>query len=108
LVFVTRYRRGVFDAKALQWRQGHFANLCEQRGARLLAGDGADDHVHWLVDYPPKLAIAAVVNALQGPSSRLLRKEMPHLANRYWQGVLWTPSDVAARAGGATLAALRQ
>ena len=108
LVFVTKYRRDVLDAKALEWLQGHFAKVCEQMEARLLACDGEDDHVHLLVEYPPKLAIAALVNALKGTSSRLLRKEMPHVANRYWQGALWTPSYFAASAGGAPLAVLRQ
>jgi putative transposase len=51
--------------------------------ARLRACDGEDDHVHLLVEYAPKLAIAALVKAHKGTSSRLLRKEMPHLANRY-------------------------
>ena len=92
LVFVTKYRRGVLDVKALKWLQGHFAKVCEHMGARLLTCDGEDEHVHLLLEYPPKLAIAALVNALKGTSSRLLRKEMPHVANRYWQGVLWTPS----------------
>jgi REP element-mobilizing transposase RayT len=41
------------------------------------------------------------VNALKGTSSRLLRKEMPHVASRYWKVVLWTPSYFAASAGGA-------
>jgi REP element-mobilizing transposase RayT len=66
LVFVTKYRRGVLDAKALEWRQGHFAKVCEQMEARLLACDGEDERVHLPMEYPPKLAIAALVNALKG------------------------------------------
>jgi len=108
LVFVTKYRRGVLDAQALEWLQAHFGKVCERMEARLLACDGEDDHVHLLVEYPPKLAIAALVNALKGTSSRLLRKEMPHVADRYRKGVLWTPSYFAASAGGAPLAVLRQ
>ena len=77
-------------------------------GARLLAFDGRDDHVHLLVEYPPKLSVSALVNALEGTSSRLLRKERPDLADRYWEGVLWTPSYFAASAGGAPLSVLRQ
>ena len=35
--------------------------------------DGEPDHVHLLINYPPKLAISSLVNSLKGVSSRLLR-----------------------------------
>jgi putative transposase len=108
LVFVTKYRRGVLDAPALEWLGTHFAKVCEKMEARLLAFDGRDDHVHLLVEYPPKLSVSTLINALKGTSSRLLRKERPDLADRYWKGVLWTPSYFAASAGGAPLSVLRQ
>jgi|SRR5271166_3180532 len=108
LVFVTKYRRRVLDAAALDWLKGHFAKVCERMGANLLASDGEDDHVHLLVEYPPKLSVTALVNTLKGTSSRLLRKEMPHVTNRYWKGVLWTPSYFAASAGGAPLAVVKR
>ena len=76
---------------------------------RLLACDGEADHVHLLVEYPPKLAVAALVNALKGTSSRVLRKVRPDLAGkRYRHGVLWAPSYFAASASGAPLAVLRE
>ena len=37
--------------------------------------DGEDDHVHLLVEYPPKVAVSNLVNSLKGVSSCLLRKE---------------------------------
>lgn len=93
---------------ALDWLKGHFAKVCERMEAQLLASDGEDDHVHLLVEYPPKLSVTALVNALKGTSSRLLRKEMPHVASRYWKGVLWTPSYFAASAGGAPLVVVKR
>ena len=108
LVFVTKYRRGVLDADALTWLREHFAKVCRTLEAELLACDGEDDHVHLLVAYPPKLAIANLVNALKGTSSRLLRQMRPSIRRRYWRGVLWTPSYFAATAGGAPLTVLKQ
>jgi len=108
LVFVTKYRRGVLDAAALDWLAEHFARICERMEARLIASDGEDDHVHLLVEYPPKHSISVLVNALKGTSSRLLRQARPDLARRYWKDVLWSPSYFAASAGGAPLSVLKQ
>ena len=72
-----------------------------------LAGmDGEDNHVHLLVHYPPKHSVSTLVNSLKGVSSRMLRQERPDLAQRYWRGVLWSPS-FAASCGGRPIAILK-
>lgn len=109
LVFVTKYRRHVFDGDAIETLQGVFAKVCTDFGADLRACDGEDDHVHLLVEYhPPRFAVSALVNSLKGVSSRLLRKHRPDIAKRYWRGVLWSPSYFAASCGGAPLSIIRQ
>lgn len=108
LVFVTKHRRKVFDAAALAWLQEHFAKVAKTMDCNLLACDGESDHVHVLVEYPPKHSVSVLVNAFKGTSSRLLRQERRDLASRYWKGVLWSPSYFAASAGGAPLEKVKQ
>lgn len=108
LVFVTKYRKGVFDANAIEVLRRIFKEVCIDFGAQLIEMDGEDDHVHLLVEYPPKVAISSLVNSLKGVSSRLLRKSRPDLAHRYWSGVLWSPSYFAASCGGAPISIVRQ
>ena len=108
MVFVAKYRRHVFDGAAIEALRGIFAKVCADFEAELRACDGEDDHVHLLVEYPPKVAISALVNSLKGVSSRLLRKSRPDIARRYWKGVLWSPSYFAASCGGAPLSIVRQ
>lgn len=108
LVFVTKYRRGVLDKKALDRLKGIFQEVCLDFEADLVEMDGEDDHVHLLVEYPPKVSVSGLVNSLKGVSSRLLRKERPDIARRYWKGVLWSPSYFAASCGGAPISVIRQ
>ena len=68
----------------------------------------ATDHVHLLIEYPPKLAVSSLVNSLKGVSSRLLRIERPDIEHRYWKGVFWSPSYFAASCGGAPIEIIRQ
>jgi putative transposase len=108
LVFVAKYRHSVFDADAVQRLRAIFGKVCTDFEAHLIELDGEDDHVHLLVEYPPKLAVSALVNSLKGVSSRLLRKERPDIRNRYWKGVLWSPSYFASSCGGAPIGMVRQ
>jgi putative transposase len=108
LVFVAKYRRKVFDKAAIERLREIFAGVCAGFEAHLAEMDGERDHVHLLVEYPPKLAVSALVNSLKGASSRVLRNERADLRDRYHKGVLWSPSYFAASCGGAPIAIVRQ
>ena len=108
LVFVAKYRRRVFDGDAVQRLRTLFGKVCAGFEAHLIEMDGEDDHVHLLVEYPPKLAVSALVNSLKGVSSRLLQKERPDIRDRYWKGVLWSLSYFASSCGGAPISIIRQ
>ena len=108
LVCVTKYRRKVFDNAGINWLQDHCAKVCATMGAQLLALDGEADHVHLLIESPPKLSVSVLVNALKGTSSRLLRQVRPDIAARYHQSALWSPSYFAASADGAPLNAIKR
>ena len=93
------------------------STVCATMGCEPLACDGVEpsgspdeaDHLHAIVEYPPSrsdpsrkggigegrsrgLSVSGLVDALKGTSSRLLRKERPDIADRYSDGVLWSPS----------------
>ena len=109
LVFVTKYRRGVFTKEILDDLKPIFASVCADFEAELVEFDGEDDHVHLLVNYPPKLAISSLVNSLKGVSSRLIRKRgYSSLQRKLWGGSLWSPSYFAGSCGGAPISVLQQ
>jgi putative transposase len=109
LVFVTKYRRVVFDPKILRELKVIFDSVCKDFGCQLIEFDGQDDHVHLLVNYPPKVAISSLVNSLKGVSSRLIRKKKdPSIQKALWGNSLWSPSYFAGSCGGAPLEIVKQ
>ncbi len=50
-----------------------FESVCKDFNAELVEFDGEKDHVHLLINYPPKISIAKLVNSLKGVSSRMQR-----------------------------------
>lgn len=109
LVFVTKYRRGVFTKQILDDLQEIFSGVCADFEAELVEFDGEDDHVHLLVNYPPKVAVSALVNSLKGVSSRMIRKKnYTSIRKKLWGDALWSPSYFAGSCGGAPIEILRQ
>ena len=93
LVFVTKYRRNVFTKEVLDDLKIFFEKVCVDFEAELVEFDGEDDHVHLLVNYPPKVAVSSLVNSLKGVSSRMIRKKnYPSIKKKLWGGALWSPS----------------
>ncbi|BDE03526.1 hypothetical protein PASm1_14280 [Pasteurella multocida] len=86
-----------------------FATICADFEATLVEFDGEDDHVHLLVEYPPKVAISHLVNSLKGVSSRMIRKKnYPSIRKKLWGNQLWSPSYFAGSCGGAPISIIRQ
>jgi putative transposase len=109
LVFVTKYRRNVFTREVLVDLRPIFSSVCKNFEAELVEFEGEDDHVHLLVNYPPKVAVSSLVNSLKGVSSRVIRKkDYPSIRARLWAGTLWSPSYFAGSCGGAPIEIFRQ
>ena len=109
LVFVTKYRRNVFNKLILNDLNEIFSKICSGFEAELIEFDGEDDHVHLLIHYPPKVSISTLVNSLKGVSSRMIRKkEYPIIKQKLCGNALWSPSYFAGSCGGAPIDIVRQ
>lgn len=109
LVFVTKYRHPVFSNRHLARCEEIMRSVCQDFEAELVEFNGEANHVHLLVNFPPKVAVSKLVNSLKGVSSRRLRQEFPDLVQHYWRAQrLWSGSYFAGSVGGAPLSIVRQ
>ncbi|MBN2865594.1 MAG: IS200/IS605 family transposase [Thiotrichales bacterium] len=109
LVFVTKYRKDVFSERVLIDLEEIVRSVCLDFEAELVEFNGEHDHVHLLINYPPKVAISNLVNSLKGVSSRLIRKKnYPEIQKKLWGNMLWSPSYFAGSCGGAPLSIIKQ
>ena len=109
LVFVAKFRKKVFTKEILVYTREIFESVCKDFGAELVEFEGEKDHVHLLVNYPPKVSISKLVNSLKGVSARLLRKKgYPTIVKYLWGRNLWSPSYFAGSSGGAPISIIRQ
>ena len=110
LVFVTKYRYNILTGEHIEYLRTVFKETMEEMGGTLEEFDGERNHVHLLIQYPPKWSISIIVNNLKGRSSRLLRRDMPDVKKRYWgdSSALWHRSYFAGSVGGAPLEIVKQ
>ena len=108
LVFVTKYRKQVFNDEILRDLEVIFKDVCQNFETELVEMNGETEHIHLLLNYPPKVSISKLVNSLKGVSSRLIRKQHPQLKRSYWKGGLWSPSYFASSCGGAPLNIIKE
>ncbi len=109
LVFVTKYRHQVFTDAHLRRTEEIMRGVCRDFEVELVEFNGEANHVHLLVNFPPKVALSRLVNSLKGVSSRRLRQEFPDMIRHYWRAQrLWSGSYFAGSVGGAPISVLRQ
>nr|WP_250145722.1 IS200/IS605 family transposase [Escherichia coli] len=92
-----KYRRQIFDHDATEKPRTYFSDVCADFEAELVEMDGEPDHVHLLINYPPKLAISSLVNSLKGvsevrqyPSSANTLNNSKHLVR--WKTAPYIPA----------------
>jgi len=109
LIFVTKYRRGVFTKCLLKELEVLFKETCTLMECELIEFNGEDDHVHLLVNVHPKLAIANLVGKLKGLSAYKLNKMHSEYIKKFlWGKHFWSPSYCAVSCGGASLDTIKQ
>jgi putative transposase len=109
LVFVTKYRHVCFTDRVLKHLEEIFRDIAIDFEATLETFEGEGDHVHLLINYPPKISPSKLVNSLKGVSSRHIRNaNYPEIRKKLWGNALWSPSYFAGSCGGATLDVVKE
>lgn len=84
VVWIPKYRHTVLVEGVKQYLEKVFYSVLEERYPDVYISEQniQVDHVHMLLEIPPKYAVSAVVGVLKGVSSRLMRKEFDYLKIR--------------------------
>lgn len=105
LICVTKYRRRVLTAEGLGILEDSFKTVADSLKCKLIEFNGEADHVHAIIEYPPKLSVSKLANAFKGTSSR--RYGQAGLPKPLDQA-LWSPSYFASSVGGVPLDVLKE
>jgi putative transposase len=91
LVFSPKYRGKVLVGEVGKRCEEVIREICEEMGIEIIEIAVNVDHVHLFIEFPPKYSLSHIANRIKGKSSRILRREFPHLVDWCPKG-LWAPS----------------
>ena len=89
IVFAPKYRRKVFyGTKRLEIGQ-MLRQLCNWYGVNLLEAEACPDHIHILVEIPPKHAVSSFMGYLKGKSSIMIYNKWGDMKYKYRNRSFW-------------------
>ena len=63
--------------------------LCEWKGVNIIEAEVCPDHIHMLVEIPPKMAVSSFMGYLKGKSSTMLYEQFGELKYKYRNREFW-------------------
>ena len=110
VVLVTKYRKKAISEKVLLRLKEIFTDTLIKWECNLVEFNGESDHIHLLIDYKPDISLSKLIANLKTVSSRLIRRDFPELASKYFYNkpYFWTGAYFVASCGGVTVTQLKK
>lgn len=89
IVFAPKYRRKVFYGVKKQAIGKILRQLCDWKGVKIIEVEMCPDHVHMVVEIPPKIAVSSFMGYLKGKSSTMLYEQFGELKYKYRNREFW-------------------
>ena len=89
IVFAPKYRRKVFYGEKRLEIGAILRSLCEWKEVKIVEAEVCPDHVHMLVEIPPKLSVSGFMVYLKGKSSILIYQKYANLKFKYRNREFW-------------------
>lgn len=108
LVLVVKYRRKVIDDAVSEFARQTFERIGASYRITLTEWNHDGDHIHVLFKAQPNTEMSKFLNAYKSASSRLIKRDFPHVKRRLWKETFWSRSYCLVTTGGATIDVIRR
>ena len=83
IVFAPKYRRKVFYGQRRYDIGQILRELCRWKNVNLLEAEACPDHIHMLVEIPPKISVSSFMGFLKGKSSLMIYEKWGNIRYKY-------------------------
>ena len=99
IVFAPKYRRKEIYGKLKADIGQIIRKLCEQKGVELIEAEACPDHIHMLVEIPPKYAVSSFMGYLKGKSALMIFDRHANLKYKYGNRHFWAEGYYVSTVG---------
>ena len=108
LVLVVKYRREVFTDEISDFAKDMFIEIGKKYNITLTEWNHDKDHIHILFKAHPNSELSKFINAYKSASSRLIKKNFPHIRKRLWKEMFWSRSFCLLTTDGAPIDTIKK
>ena len=89
IVFAPKYRRKIFYKEKRVEIGKILRELCNSKGVKIIEAEVCADHIHMLVEIPPKMSISSFMGFLKGKSSLIIHERHANLKYKHGNRSFW-------------------
>ena len=89
IVFAPKYRRKVFYGEKRAEIGKILRELCNWKGITIIEAEVCPDHVHMLIEIPPKYSVSGIMGFLKGKSSIMIYSQWGNMKYKYRNREFW-------------------
>ena len=89
VVFAPKYRRQVIYGKIKADIGKILRKICEQSGVNIIEATACKDHIHMLLEIPPKMSVSDFIGKLKGKSALMIFDRHANLKYKYGNRHFW-------------------
>jgi putative transposase len=89
IVFAPKYRRKTFYGEKKLEVGAILRELCKWKGVNIIEAEVCPDHIHMLVEIPPKMSVSSFMGFLKGKSSLMIYEKWGNMKFKYRNREFW-------------------
>ena len=89
IVFAPKYRRRAIYGQIKKDIGKILRQLCEYKEVKIIEAEACPDHIHMLVEIPPKMSVASFMGYLKGKSTLRIFDKYANLKYKYGRRQFW-------------------
>lgn len=89
VVFAPKYRRKAFYGEKRLEIGAILRELCKWKGVNIVEAEVCIDHIHMLIEIPPKISVASFLGFLKGKSALMIYERWGNMKFKYRNREFW-------------------
>ena len=89
IVFAPKYRRQIVYGQLKADIGKILRSLCERKGVNIISAECCPDHIHILLEIPPKISVSSFMGFLKGKSSLMIYEKWGNMKFKYRNRQFW-------------------